>query len=70
MSKLEELAEAEGMDVETMLEMSVIDSVIPGICMNKECVYTTGVEPDQDRGYCEVCNTQTVRSCLVLAGII
>ena len=68
MSKLEELANSEGMDVEEMLEQAVIDSVVPGICMN--CDYITGVEPDQDKGYCEFCNTQTVQSCLVLANII
>ena len=68
MNKLEQLAQSEGMDVETMLEQAVIDSVVPGICMN--CDYTTGVEPDQDKGFCEMCNTQTVQSCLVLANII
>jgi hypothetical protein len=46
------------------------DSVSPGICINPGCNYTTDVEPDQDRGYCEVCRTQTVQSALILAGLI
>ena len=47
-----------------------MDSVCPGICMNSGCDYTVEVEPDQDRGYCERCGTQTVKAALVLAGII
>jgi hypothetical protein len=38
--------------------------------MNTGCHYTTEVEPDQSRGYCEVCGTQTVKAALILAGII
>lgn len=32
--------------------------------------YTTTVEPDCDSGWCENCETQTVKSALILAGII
>tara|TARA_R110002020_G_scaffold248807_1_gene462808 strand:+ start:376 stop:606 length:231 start_codon:yes stop_codon:yes gene_type:complete len=46
------------------------DSVIPGICMNVGCTYTAGIEPDQEAGYCEACGTTTVKSAMVLAGII
>ena len=67
-SKLETLAEIEGMDVMEMLEHATFDSVAPGICAN--CDYTCEVEPDQRKGYCEVCDTQTVSSCLILAGVI
>jgi hypothetical protein len=70
MTKLETLAEIEGMTVEELLDSSVCDSVVPGICKNKGCDYTTSVEPDQDKGYCEACGTQTVASALILAGII
>ncbi len=70
MSKLDKLAEIEGMAVDEMLGGAVIDSVTPGICMNLGCEYTTEVEPDQDKGYCEACDSQTVQSALVLAGII
>lgn len=67
---LEKLAEIEGYDDSlNMLEDAVADSVCPGIC-TKCCEYTIEVEPDSDSGYCDVCDTNTVKSCLVLAGII
>ena len=53
-----------------MLEAAVVDSVSPGICVTQGCGYTTEVEPDQRAGYCEACDTQTVKSALVLAGLI
>jgi len=69
--KLNTLAEIEGFDdVLVMLEEIITDSVSPGICMNEDCDYTIEVEPDQDKGYCEVCGTQTVKSALILANII
>jgi len=68
--KLEALARTEGLSVEEMLEQASFDSVAKGICMNEGCDHTCEVEPDQDKGYCESCGTQTVKSCLILAGII
>ena len=69
--KLQKLAEIEGFDtVDAMIEARVCDSVVPAICMNDDCDYTTGMEGDQDRGWCEVCETNTVKSCLLLAGLI
>jgi len=68
--KLIQLCEVEGMDEMEMLESGTYDSVAWGICMNPECDYTIEVEPDQDRGWCECCGTNTVKSCLMLAGII
>ena len=70
MSKLEKLAKIEGLSVDKMLERATFDSVNPGICVNKDCDYTTDVEPDCDSGYCEECGTQTVKSALMLAGLI
>ena len=70
MSKLEELADVEGMTVNEMLEEATFDSVAKGICTNPDCDYTTEVEPDSSSGYCEICGTQTVQSCLVLAGMM
>jgi hypothetical protein len=69
--KLRTLMKIEGYDdlVEFLIENGS-DSVCPGICINKGCNYTTEVEPDQDRGHCEACGTQTVKSALVLAGFI
>ena len=70
MSKLSELASIEGMDEMEMFEAATYDSVAAGICTNKDCSYTTQVEPDCEHGWCEECNTQTVSSCLILAGMI
>jgi hypothetical protein len=70
-AKLQKLAEFEGFEkVDEMFDAAVTDSVCPGICINPGCDYTIEVEPDQRKGYCEVCGTQTVRSCLVLARLI
>jgi len=69
MTKLEQLAEAEGFDDPfDMIEENVIESVVPGIC--EECDYTTQVEPDCENGWCEVCERPSVVSCLVLGGVI
>jgi len=38
--------------------------------MNKECDYSTEMEPDQDRGWCENCETNTVVSAGMLMGIV
>jgi len=71
MSKIDKLVEIEGFENAIKLaEASMTDVVCPGICMNEGCDYTTQVEPDQRRGYCEVCNTRTVKSGLALMGII
>jgi hypothetical protein len=69
--KLDQLVESEGYDtLEAFLEDNVHDSVVPGICLTEKCDYTTGVEPDQDHGWCECCCGNTVASALVLAEII
>ena len=70
MSKLEKLAEIEGMEVMEMLEAATFDSVVPAICKNPDCDSSTGMEPDQDQGWCEECDAGTLVSCLVLAGLI
>jgi hypothetical protein len=70
-SKFSLLIEIEGYDDSlAFLEEVSTDSVCPGICMNPDCDYTTEVEPDCRNGYCEECNTQTVKSALVLVGFI
>lgn len=58
------------MSVEELLESASIGSVVPGICTNDGCDFTTEYEPDQDAGWCEECDTETVASALILAGII
>jgi hypothetical protein len=71
LSKLDLLADIEGFkDVDTMLDECIADSVCPGICINDGCDYTTEVEPDQQKGWCELCEEGTVASALVLAGVI
>ena len=66
-SKLDDLMEMEGLTEEEAFTMAS-DSVQPGICKNELCEYTTEVEPDQEEGYCEDCNTNTVISlqCLLM----
>lgn len=71
MNKLEKLAKDCGYpSVDAFLQDSMVDSVAMGICRTPECDYTTEVEPDQSRGWCEECSKGTVVSGLVLAGII
>ena len=53
---------------EAMLQAAAIDSVSPAICV--ECGHIAEMEPDQDRGWCEVCGTNTMKSALILAGVI
>jgi hypothetical protein len=69
--KLKKLVELEGYDDDTDLIAGVVaDSVSPAICMNEGCNYTAEMEPDQDHGWCENCGTNSMKSALVLAGII
>ena len=66
-----ELARAEGYsDKMSLIKQVYLSSIVPGICVKDDCSYTKDVEPDQDRGYCEVCNTQTVESILILEGAV
>jgi hypothetical protein len=69
-SKLEELAESEGLSVDEMFESYGADSVVPGICTNEGCSFTAEYEPDQDEGWCDQCQTTTVASALVLSGVL
>lgn len=70
-AKLLKLAEIEGYsDYMDLLAEAAVDSVCPAICTNEGCDHTAEMEPDQDRGWCEECQTNTVVSALVLAGII
>ncbi len=71
MSKLDALIESEGYSSLTeLLADVIIDSVCPAICMNDGCSYTCAMEGDQDRGYCEECHTNSMKSALVLAGMV
>jgi len=68
--KLDTLADIVGQVIEDMLEDACFNDVAKSICMNLECNFIADMEPDQEEGYCEVCKTNTVKSCLCLAGII
>ncbi len=69
--KLGQLVEVEGYDsLDELIAAATSDSVSPAICLNDGGDYTAEMEPDQDRGFCEACGTNTVASALVLAGII
>lgn len=71
MSKLTTLMEIEGFeDSLEFMEAVSFDSVCPGICKNPGCDYSTEVEPDSDSGWCDECQTNSVASALVLAGLI
>jgi hypothetical protein len=66
---LERIAKDEGTTVDAVLEAATYDSVCPGICV--ACAGTvTETEPDQRRGWCDECHRPTVRSALVIAGLL
>lgn len=69
-AKLDRLASIWGMSVTEFIETYALDEVVPGICMNPDCDYAAEYEPDQREGWCEECGTQSVRSGIVLAGLI
>jgi hypothetical protein len=68
--KIKELEDQMGCSDLEMLNEALMDGVAMGICMNEGCDYTTEVEPDQDRGWCEACETNTVSSICILKGVI
>lgn len=53
-----------------LAEDYMFSSVVPAICMNDNCNYTTGMEPDATHGCCEICETRTVKSILILKDVI
>ena len=70
-AKLLKLAEIAGLpNVADLVDRAAHEPTAPGICSNQGCKYSCDVEPDQDRGWCEVCGASTVKSSLVLANLI
>lgn len=58
-----------GLEVDDMLDEATYDSVAPGICTL--CRTTVDFcEPDARENHCDSCDTYTVKSALVLAGVI
>lgn len=71
MQHLQQLAEDFGYaDPADMVEDYMFDGVMPAICTNDGCGYSTEYEPDQDAGFCENCRTNTVVSGAVMLGVI
>jgi hypothetical protein len=69
MSDLQKLVEDHGYDdAMAFLETECSDCVVPAICTT--CKVTCDGEPDLDKGWCEGCRHATVKSALVLAGVI
>ena len=54
-------------DLSGFLDEFGSDSLVPGICWG--CGNIERVESDQQRGWCEACKRNSIRSALVLAGI-
>ena len=69
-AKLDELARIMDMTVAAFIEEYALESVVPAICMNDGCDFTADLEPDQREGFCEECRTESLRSGIVLAGLI
>ena len=65
---MKKLCEETGFEELELLENAVYDSVAHAICV--KCGWVTIMEPDQDAGYCELCEQNMVRSCLVLRDMI
>jgi hypothetical protein len=71
MFKLARFVELEGYcEFADLAQAMVCDTLSPAICMNEGCDYHTEMEPDQTRGYCEACGTNSMQSALVLGGLI
>jgi len=67
MSKLQMIAREQGYrTIDELLMETMLRSIVPGICMNDGCNAVYQYEPDQDKGYCHVCKTKTVKSCQLI----
>ena len=70
-TKAETLADIEGYEsIEELCEAYATDSVCPAICLEEGCDYTCEMEPDQDAGWCEVCEAKTMQSAMIILGVI
>jgi hypothetical protein len=71
MNKLDTLVSDWGFsNADELVENYLYDGLMPGICMNECCDYSTEYEPDQDAGWCEECGSHSVKSAAVLLGVI
>ena len=67
--KLLTLVDEYGGNINKILSETIMDSLCPAICMNEDCNATYDYEPDQERGWCEKCNTNSVKSILIIYGV-
>ena len=49
-----------------MMGIGLTDGVCPSICMNEGCDATYDYEPDSTTGWCDECETNTVKSAIEL----
>ena len=71
--KLAKILAAEGYDdIAELAQEALLGSRAgtPSICMNERCNYICEMEPDQERGWCKDCGTNSMMSGLVLAELI
>jgi len=70
--KFDTLMKSEGFTDEIeFLQEAMSDSLsCNAICMNEGCDYTVEMEGDQDQGWCDECSTNSVKSALILKGLI
>ena len=68
--KLRTVSESFGYDHPiTLLHAHLNAAIIPGICTNAKCNFIVGVEPQEEYGHCVNCDTYTVQSIFILAGV-
>ena len=68
--KLQYLCDYYDMSIGEFMDEYMLESIIPGICMNVGCNNIEEYEPDQNRGWCEVCGTTSVKSLFCLLGVM
>lgn len=68
---LQKVATSEGFPtVMAMLDRYTLDGVVPGICVQCGATIELQCEPDAEDIPCEPCASNTVKSILIIAGII
>jgi hypothetical protein len=65
---LNDLIHLDGRDYDSIMSEGISDGACQSICTR--CGMLHYMEPDQDRGWCDACSDNTVKSALVLGGII
>jgi hypothetical protein len=62
------ILESEYGDLDTITEEAVYDGICPAVCI--QCGSMSEMEPDIMDGWCDVCNQGSMKSLLILRGII